>query len=131
MADLNNVTIVGRVTRDAVLKQVGASELCEFSVANNTGFGKYECTNFFKVTLWGKRATSLQSYLTKGKQVGVTGQMENKVWTDQQGIKHDSWTINANDVCLMASPQGQTAPTMPAPQSAAYSTVPDNGEIVF
>lgn len=130
MADLNNCTIVGRVVRDAELRSVGASQLCEFTVANNTGFGKYECTNFFKVNLWGKRAESLTQYLTKGRQVGVTGQMENKAWTDQNGIKHDAWTINANDVALMAVPQSQqtSKPTPPPPQD--YSHLEDS-DLVF
>lgn len=126
MADLNNVTVVGRVVRDAEMRTAGASVLTEFTVANNTGFGQYACVNFFKVVLWGKRATSLNPYLLKGKQVGVTGCMENKTWMDQNGVKHDSWTITANDVCLMANSQQQNAAPNNAPPGESWRSQEDD-----
>lgn len=109
MADLNNVSITGRLTADAEVKTVGANNttLVTFSVANNTGFGQYACTNFFPVNAWGKQAESVLSFLKKGKQVALTGTFENKKWTDQNGIIHDKWTLTVQGpVVLLADPVG-------------------------
>lgn len=109
MADLNNCSIIGRLTADAERKEVGANGtiLISFNVANDTGFGQYACTNFFRVNAWGKQADAIYQYLTKGKQVGVTGTMENKKWTDNNGQSHDQWTITVTGpITLLASPQG-------------------------
>lgn len=119
MSDLNNCTIVGRIVRDAEMKQVGANgtTLVTFTIANNTGYGQYAKTNFFAVNAWGKQAQSIVQYLTKGKQVGVTGTMENNSWTGQDGVKHDSWVIKAmGDICLMASPKSSETSTSVDPE---------------
>lgn len=108
MSDLNNCSIVGRLTEDAELKHVGANNtaLVSFRIANNTGFGQYARTNFFNVNVWGKAGESLLQYLTRGKQVGVTGTMENNSWVDNQGVRRDNWTIKSTgDIMLLASPQ--------------------------
>lgn len=111
MSDLNNVTLTGRLTADAESKTMqSGNTLVTFSIANNTGFGQYECTNFFKVNAWGKQAQSVLQYLTKGKQVGISGVMENKKWTDNNGVTHDSWTVTTQAaITLLSSPQGQGA----------------------
>lgn len=116
MSDLNVCTLVGRLTRDAEVKTLPTGTvLVEFGIANNTGFGKFACTNFFSVNAWGKQAQSTAQYLTKGKQVGVTGTMENKTWTDQNGVKHDKWTLTTQGaISLMADAKG----TAPAPAAS-------------
>lgn len=125
MSDLNSITVVGRLTADAESKQVGNSTLVTFTVANNTGFGQYACSNFFKVNAWGKQATSVLEWLKKGKQVGVTGVMENKRWTDQNGAQRDSWTITTNgSICMMADPKGPQQSTFGPPRNDG---VPDYG----
>lgn len=120
MSDLNSITVVGRLTADAESKQVGNSTLVTFTLANNTGFGQYACTNFFKVNAWGKQAASVLEWLKKGKQVGVTGVMENKRWTDQNGVQRDSWAITTNGtISMMADPKNasQEAPRFGSSQA--------------
>ena len=110
MADLNSLTVVGRLTKDAEMKKVGekGTTLVCFSLANNTGYGQFAKTNFFAVNLWGAQGERLMPYLTKGKQVGVTGVLENQKWTDNEGNQRDSWAIKVTgDIWLGATPQGQ------------------------
>ena len=54
MSDTNVCTFIGRVTRDAELTTVGAknTSLVKWGIANNTGFGQYEKTNFFNCQMW-------------------------------------------------------------------------------
>ena len=107
MSDMNVCTFIGRVTRDAELTQVGAkgTSLTKWSIANNTGFGQYEKTNFFNCQMWGKQGEGIKQYLTKGKQICVTGQLEDTSWTSDDGTKHQQWTLTVSQVSLLADSQ--------------------------
>lgn len=108
MADLNNCSFTGRVTRDAETITVGSkgTSLTKFSIANNTGFGQYARTQFFNVQIWGKAGEGVKQYLVKGKQVAVAGTLENQKWTGNDGIEHDSWTLTASSITLLADAKG-------------------------
>lgn len=109
MSDLNSCSFVGRLTKDATLDTVGqkGTQIVKFSIANNTGFGTYARTNFFTVNMWGKAGAGLAPYLLKGKQVAVTGVLENQKWTGQDGQTHDNWVLTANSVTLLADAKGE------------------------
>lgn len=104
MSDLNSCSFTGRVVRDAIVDSVGAkgTQITKFSIANNTGFGQYEKTNFFNVQIWGKAGAAVSQYLTKGKQVAVTGMLENQKWTGKDGMERDSWCLTCSSVTLLA-----------------------------
>lgn len=120
MSDLNVCTFVGRVTKDATTESVGAkgTQITKFGIANNTGFGQYAKTNFFNVQVWGNQGVSLSQYLVKGKQVAVSGALENQKWTGKDGLEHDSWALTANSVTLLADARNsnnESAPTQSTP----------------
>lgn len=104
MSDMNVCTFIGRVTRDAETSTIGAKNtaLTKWGIANNTGFGQYEKTNFFNCQMWGKQGESIKQYLTKGKQICVTGQLEDTTWTSDDGTKHLQWTLTVSQVSLLA-----------------------------
>jgi len=97
MNDLNSVSIVGRLTRDAELKSTGGSSVCKFSMASN----RYKDeTNYFDVQCWGKLAESLGQYLVKGKQVAVGGELRQERW-QQDGQTRSRVVIVAGSVQLL------------------------------
>lgn len=104
MSDLNNCSFIGRCTRDAETTTVEAkgTSLTKWAIANNTGFGQYEKTNFINCQMWGKQGESIKQYLTKGKQIAVVGVLENNKWQDSNGQQHDSWVLTVNQVTLLA-----------------------------
>ena len=104
MSDVNVCTFVGRCTRDAETTVVGSkgTSLTKWAIANNTGFGQYEKTNFFNCQMWGKQGESLKQYLVKGKQIAVVGTLENQKWSGNDGQQHDSWTLTVSQVTLLA-----------------------------
>lgn len=106
MSDLNNISLVGRLTKDAEKKAAGSTSYIAFSIANNTGYGDYKKTNFFDCKLWGKQGETLFSYLNKGKQVGVSGKLEMETWTSGD-VEHKKWVLSTSDVILMADPKGK------------------------
>lgn len=110
MSDVNVCTFVGRCTRDAETTTVGSkgTSLTKWAIANNTGFGQYERTNFFNCQMWGKQGESLRQYLTKGKQIAVVGTLENQKWEGNDGQSHDSWTLTVTQVALLADSRKAT-----------------------
>lgn len=104
MSDLNTCTFIGRCTRDAEMQVVGqkGTSLVKWAIANNTGFGQYEKTNFFNCQMWGKQGESVMNFLKKGKQIAVTGTLENQKWTSNDGVSHDSWNLTVTNLTLLS-----------------------------
>ena len=110
-ADLNHVTLIGRLTRDAELKYTsGGFAVSNFSVAVNrrrkSGDQWMEEASFFEINLYGKSAENLKPYLTKGKQVALDGELRQDRW-EQDGQSRSKVVIVANNVQLLGgSPSG-------------------------
>ena len=103
MADLSNISVTGRLCRDAEVVQVGASTATRFDMAVNTGWGQYQRTAFYTVTLWGKAGQNVLPYLTKGKQVGVGGEFDVQGYQDVNGHEKFRLCISTNRVTLLSS----------------------------
>lgn len=128
MADLNNCAFTGRLTRDAETKVVGnkGTLLTTTGIAVTTGFGQYEVTSFFNVQIWGKQGEAVSRFLTKGKQVALAGQLENRKYTTQDGVTHDSWTLTASSVTLLAdSHKSESNDNAPMWESTANDEMPE------
>ena len=109
-SDINSVVIIGRLVRDAEIKQTGTGmSVTKFTLANNYGKKSGESwetlANFFDVILLGSRGEKLIQYLSKGKQVAITGELRQKRW-EQDGNKRFHIEIIANSIELLGG-QGQ------------------------
>lgn len=107
--DINNVTLVGRLTNDPQLKYLpSGTAALEFSIANNYYISSKESNevSYFDIVLFGKTAESLSRFLVKGKQVGVSGTLRQDRWQDKEGSQRSRVRINAQSVQLLASQQG-------------------------
>lgn len=71
------LTIAGNVGRDAELRHTqGGDDVLGFSVAVDNGKdkqGNKRDATWYDCSIWGKRATALQSYITKGTKLTLTG----------------------------------------------------------
>ncbi|MCL2410652.1 MAG: single-stranded DNA-binding protein [Treponema sp.] len=110
MADLNRVVLIGRLTRDAELKYTtGGQAVCKFSIAVNrrkkVGEQWEDEANFFDIVLWGKQGESLQTYLVKGKMIGVDGELRQDRW-QQDGQNRSKIEIVANYIQLLGGSGG-------------------------
>lgn len=131
--DLNHVTLIGRLTRDAELKYTSAGfAISSFSIAVNrrrkNGEQWIEEASFFEVSLYGKSAESLKPYLVKGKQVAVDGELRQDRW-EQDGQPRSKVVIAANNVQLLGGNVSGTGGGTPAggygstqPTRASYQT---------
>lgn len=109
MSDLNAVTIVGRVVRDAEVKFTQAGlPIVNVSIANNQRAKQnnewVDKANFFDVKLFGERFEKLAQYLTKGSRVGITGRLEHSTWDNKEtGKKNSKVEVVATDVQLLGT----------------------------
>ena len=90
---MNNVNLIGRLTRDPELKEVrGGQSVCQLRIAvDNPGRGaeKGEPT-YVDVATFGAQAGACATDLAKGRQVAVSGRLVFREWTGRDGQKRDS-----------------------------------------
>lgn len=106
-ADINVVVLVGRLTRDCELKSTPqGTSICRFSIAVNrrkrSGDKWEDEVSYFDVSLWGKSAENMSSYLKKGRQVSIQGELRQNRW-EQDGQSHSRIEVVANSVQLLSS----------------------------
>ena len=89
--DICNITLTGRLTRDAELKYAqNGNPIVRFSIAVNRGKrnadGSWgEETMFFECSYFGKSAEAVNSYLTKGRTVCLMGDFRQSRWDGNDG----------------------------------------------
>jgi len=130
-ADINSVTIVGRLTRDAELKYTNSgSAVTSMGLAVNRsrkdGEQWVEEANFFDVSLWGRRGESLQQYLQKGTRIAVTGELRQERW-EQDGQKRSRVVIHANNIQLLGGDKPQQSSNNNSSIGQQSYSQPSNG----
>ena len=85
---MNKVVLIGRLTKDPDLKFTAGSgtAVSRFTVAVNRQFKKDE-TDFINCVAFGKTAETISPYLTKGRQIAVTGSIRTGSYEAQDGTK--------------------------------------------
>ena len=105
---LNKVMIIGNLGRDPEMRYTPSGKpVTTFSVATsrtwNTSEGeKREETEWFNVVAWSSLAEICKQYLTKGQQVFIEGRLQTRHWDDQDGNKHTSVEIVANEMIILS-----------------------------
>ena len=113
MANLNfnSVTLGGRLTTAPELKQTQSGvSVCSFSIAVNrrAKAGEERVADFFNVTAWRATAELVHKYFNKGSSILVVGTLQNRSWTDQNGVKHYATDVIADEVTFVDS-RGESA----------------------
>jgi single-strand DNA-binding protein len=104
---LNKVLIIGRVGRDPEMRYTPSGRpVTTFSVGTtrswNTSDGeKRSETEWFNVVAWSNLAEICKQHLSKDRLVYVEGRLQTRHWEDQEGNKHSSTEIVANEMILL------------------------------
>lgn len=85
---LNNVILVGRLTKEADLKYTSKGHgVATFSLAVNRSFTnqgeRREEVDFINCVIWRKPAETLASYAKKGTLLGITGRLQARSYENQ------------------------------------------------
>ena len=85
---MNKVILIGRLTKDPELRYAAGNgtAVCRFTVAINRQFKKDE-TDFINCVAFGKTGETITQYLTKGRQIAVTGSIRTGSYDAQDGTK--------------------------------------------
>jgi len=112
MSDLNEVVISGRLTRDSELRYTpSGTAVTDVVIASNRIWSKdsekQEETTFVDVTIWGKQAESLHTYLVKGRHLMIVGRLKLNKWETEVGDKRSKLTMVAEKINLSLSGGGK------------------------
>ena len=134
---MNNVVLVGRLTRDPELKYIpgNGTAVANFAIAVDREFtgkdGKKE-TDFIDIQVWGKSAENCANYIGKGSLVAIQGSIRVDSYQDQDGNNRKITRVNANRVQFLDSKKDkQENNTMPGFEPQGFQQVDDSDEIPF
>lgn len=127
MASLNQVTLIGNLTRDVEIRQIGnGTSVAEIGLAVNHRVKKGDewvdepC--FVDVTIWGKTAEYASEHLSKGSSVCVEGRLNLDSW-EQDGQKRSKLKVVAERLQGLGAPKQQGSATVrvtPSRQTTAH-----------
>lgn len=116
---LNNVVLVGRLTREAELRYTPSNvAVATFTLAVNRTFksenGEREA-DFINCVMWRKQAENLANWAKKGALIGITGRIQTRTYDNQQGQRVYVTEVVAENFQLLESKgqqgnQGQQRP---------------------
>jgi single-strand DNA-binding protein len=126
MADINQVILIGRLTRDVELKYTNSGfAIANLSLAVNRRVKRDDTWqdegNFFNCVLIGKRAEALAQYLVKGKQIGIQGELRQNRW-EQDGQPRSRVEIFINDIQLLGGRSSEQSARNTGEQQGQYSS---------
>ncbi|MCD8197114.1 MAG: single-stranded DNA-binding protein [Lachnospiraceae bacterium] len=98
---LNNIIIMGRLTKDPERRTAGETPVCSFCIACDRDYknkeGEYE-TDFVDVVAWRGTAEHVAKYFTKGRMAIVKGRLQIRSREDKEGNKRKKAEIVADSV---------------------------------
>lgn len=100
---LNQIVIMGRLTRDPELRRTGSGiAVTSFTLAVDRDFsgkdsGEKE-TDFIDCVAWRQTGEFVSKYFSKGRMAVVTGRLQIRGWTDKDGNKRRAAEVIADSV---------------------------------
>ena len=105
---MNNVALIGRLTRDPELRYIAGTNtpVANFAIAVDREFtgkdGKKE-VDFIDIQVWNKIAENCSNYLGKGSLVAIQGSIRIDIYQNQAGENRKSFRVNANRVQFLCT----------------------------
>ena len=124
--DINSVFEIGHLTKDPEVKYTtsGTAKM-DLSIAVNRSVkenGEWtQRASYFDIEYWGKKAESINQYLYKGKQIGVTGYLDQKRW-EQDGQKRSRIVIVADSIQLLGGDKQEGHPQQNQQSNGDYDS---------
>ena len=95
---MNKVELLGRMTAAADLRSVGkdGNKVANFTLAVDR-YGAKDETDFIKCVAWGKLAELISSYIKKGRQLVVVGNLRTGSYkVEKDGVEFTQYTTEVN-----------------------------------
>ena len=130
---LNNVIIMGRLTRDPELRRTqGGTAVTSFTMAVDRDFksqsGEKE-TDFIDVVAWRNTGEFAAKYLAKGRMAAVEGRIQVRDWQDKDGNRRKSVEVVADNVYFADSKRDSKPQESRDDQE--FDEIEDDGDLPF
>lgn len=107
---MNKIWILGRLTGDPILAYTESTQtaICKFTLAvdrNKAGNNGQKETDFFRIVTFGKAAETHARYLSKGRQVSITGTVQTGQYRNKDGITVYTTDVLAEFIEYLGSPK--------------------------
>ena len=129
---LNHITIMGRLTRDPEMRRTGSGvAVTSFSLAVEDDFKGQDGTkktNFIDCVAWRNTAEFVNNYFTKGRMAVVSGKLDIREWTDNNGNKRRSAEVVADSVYFGDSNKDTVRANEAPAQPQAFTEMDDDDD---
>lgn len=104
---VNKVILVGNVGKDPEIKYLdNGVAVCNFSLATsetytNKNNERVTQTEWHSIVLWRKLAEIAETYVKKGMQLYIEGQIRTRSWEDKDGIKRYTTEIYGDSMQML------------------------------
>lgn len=132
---LNNVVIMGRLTRDPELRRTqSGTAVTSFTMAVDRDFksqsGEKE-TDFIDVVAWRNTGEFAAKYLAKGRMAAVEGRIQVRDWQDKDGNCRKSVEVVADNVYFADSKRDSKPQESRAVDEQEFDEIEDDGDLPF
>ena len=145
MASFNKVILIGNLVADPELKQTQSGiSVTSFRIAVGRRYTSkvaegMQQTDFINVVAWRNTAEFIAKYFQKGRSILITGSLQTRDWTDQNGQKRYITEVVADEAQFVdkkpdgASPMsGATpAPYGASPKDVAFEEMSTDDDLPF
>jgi len=99
--DISQVVIVGRTVKAPEISDLpSGTRMAKLTIAVSTGWGDKKKTSFFDCKCFGKTVDVFDKYVGKGKEIGITGTLEQETWKNKDGENRSRIVIVINSLSL-------------------------------
>lgn len=103
----NRVELIGNLTRDPELRFTpNGAAVCTFGLATNRTYvtegERKEEVDFHRLVSWNKLAELCNQLLKKGTKVFISGRLQTRSWTGQDGAQRQTTEIVVEDMIVLS-----------------------------
>jgi len=104
----NKVQLIGNLGNDPeIINLESGKRLAKFSLATNESYKnangeKVTDTQWHNIVAWGKTATIIEQFVTKGKEVVIEGKLTTRSWEDKEGIKRYTTEVVCQELLMLS-----------------------------
>jgi len=113
---LNVVALIGRLGADPEIRYTPSGvPLASFRIAVNEYWTdqngeRKEKTHWFSCVAWKGLAETIEKYLSKGSQVGISGSLQQRTWQNEMGETRSTVEIVVRNLTMLDNKRREEAP---------------------
>ena len=127
---MNNVTLVGRLTKDPITNFTQSSSVTKTSIAVDRRFKTEggQTADFINLVAFGKTGEFLEKWFHKGDPIGIAGRIQTGSYTKQDGTKVYTTDVIVENVEFIPKPSQHNSTEKAEPLPDGFVDVPVESE---